>query len=334
MLWSGLGPDNDFKTMHEAPVLWEIARAVGYHTAYVTSQNLRYDDFSAFVKNAGIEVTVTAAELGGAPDPHVGAPDENATARMLEYIRNAPPDGPYFAVLHLSNTHWPYRVDPAMQPFEPHDDAAFGEVTKLHNHYRNSVLFQERTVSQFLEAMRALPSWDDTAVVFLSDHGEEFREHGGLYHLTTLYDEQVRIPGFLFAGPHVVTDEQKDALARWAFRRTFSQDVHATLLDLLGVFDQHGTFPLASRVLGRSLLRPPEALDPIVLMSTASGVWEPDDAKYGAISGDILAVRSAAPGWLCYDARIDPAERWLQPPARCAPLVDAASRAFAGQWKD
>ena len=33
--------------------------------------------------------------------------------------------------------------------------------------------------------------------MFLSDHGEEFREHGGLYHLTTVFDEQVRVPGWI-----------------------------------------------------------------------------------------------------------------------------------------
>ena len=36
-----------------------------------------------------------------------------------------PAGTPYFAVLHLSNTHWPYRVDPALQPFEPHDASPY-----------------------------------------------------------------------------------------------------------------------------------------------------------------------------------------------------------------
>ena len=63
---------------------------------------------------------------------------------------------------------------------------------------------QERTVSAFLRELRAMPGWDDTVVVFVSDHGEEFREHGGMYHLTTLFDEQVRIPGWLVAGPRAL----------------------------------------------------------------------------------------------------------------------------------
>lgn len=332
MLWTGLGPDADFKTMLEAPVLWEVARGVGYRTAYISAQNLRYEDFAAFFQRAGIDVIASAAELGGAGDPHLGAPDENATARLLAFVRSVQgesPATPYFATLHLSNTHWPYRVDPDLQPFEPHDPSPWSDAVKLHNHYRNSVLLQERTVSSMLRELRALPGWDDTVVVFVSDHGEEFREHGGMYHLTTLFDEQVRIPGWLIAGPRAVDGSQREALAAWADRRTFTRDVNATMLDLLGVLDARPGFPFADRLLGRSLLRPPSGSEPAVPMSTASGVWEPDIAKYGIMSGDLLVVRPATPRWECYDAKRDPGEHTRALGLGCMVLIAIGNQTFA-----
>ena len=36
--------------------------------------------------------------------------------------------------------------------------------------------------------------YDDTLIVITADHGEEFQEHGGWWHGTTLYDEQIRVP--------------------------------------------------------------------------------------------------------------------------------------------
>jgi arylsulfatase A-like enzyme len=331
MLWTGLGPDADLRTMLRAPVLWEVAKTLGYRTAYIGSQNLRYEDFAAFLERAGIDVLQSAADLGGAGDPHLGAPDENATARLLEFVRG---DGgethaPYFATLHLSNTHWPYRVDPALQPFEPHDASVFGPRIKLYNHYRNSVLLQERTVSAMLAALRALPSWEDTVVLFLSDHGEEFREHGGNYHLTTLFEEQVRVPGWIIAGPKALDAPERASLAAWADRRTFTRDVYATVLDLFGVFDVRAHFPFADRILGRSLVRLPAADEPLVPMSTGSGVWEPDIMRYGIMAGDILVVRSS-PGspWECYDARRDPQEHTQANDARCAVLATAGAKAF------
>ena len=205
LLWTGLSPDADIATMNQAPLLWEVARAVGYRTAYIGSQNLRYDDFGAFLKRAGLDIELSAADLGDAADAHIGAPDENATARMLAYVRDVPVDAPYFAVLHLSNTHWPYRIDQALQPNAPHEDTSFGDTTKLHNHYRNSLLQQERTIAAFLRDLRALPGSDDTGVAFHADHGEEFREPGGLYHLPTAFDEELRVPGWILAGPRLST---------------------------------------------------------------------------------------------------------------------------------
>jgi glucan phosphoethanolaminetransferase (alkaline phosphatase superfamily) len=330
MLWTGLGPDADFATMHHAPVLWEVAHALGYRTAYIGAQNLRYDDFGAFLERASIDVQASAVDLGYAADAHIGAPDENATARLLSFVENeVPADQPYFAVLHLSNTHWPYRVDPALQPFEPHDASPMGNIDAMHNHYRNSVLMQERTVANLVGALRATPRWDDTVVIFLSDHGEQFREHGGLYHLSSLFEEQVRIPGWILAGDHALTASQRVALPAWEGRRTYSQDVHATVLDLLGVLDQRGRFPFADRLTGRSLVRTPSPEEPRVLLSTASGVWEPDDAKYGVMQGDLLAVKSASGAWWCFDIRADPGEhnpRGALP--GCAPLIDLGTRRF------
>jgi len=331
MLWTGLGPDADFAAMHHAPVLWEVAHALGYRTAYIGAQNLRYDDFGAFLERASIDVQASAIDLGYAADPHIGAPDENATLRLLSFVKNEVPKGlPYFAVLHLSNTHWPYRVDPALQPFAPHDASPMGDVEHLHNHYRNSVLMQERTVAELVRALKAAPGWDDTVVLFLSDHGEQFREHGGLYHLSSVFDEQVRIPGWMAAGDHALTPSQRAALPAWAGRRTYSQDVNATVLDVLGVFDQRAGFPFAERLIGRSLVRPPSREEPPMLLSTASGVWEPDDAKYGVMQGDLLAVKSAGGAWWCFNIKADPGEhdpRGSLP--GCAPLIDLGTRRFS-----
>ena len=330
VLWTGMPPSVDFQTAHRAPVLWEIAKAVGYRTGYLTSQNLRYDDFGAFVKRAGIDVQTSAMELGDTRDPHVGAPDEGATAAALAFARDTPAGTPYFAVLHLSNTHWPYRVDAELQPWAPHSEDPFGSVQLLHNHYRNSVRLQERTVSEMLRALKALPSWDDTVVLFLSDHGEQFREHGGLYHINSLFDEEVRVPGWLAAGPRALDEAQRAAVRAIGERRTYSQDVQATVVDLLGVFDARGSIPLSALATGRSLLRPLGPNEPSVILSTASGVWEPNDPKFGVMRGEQLLVGTQSTSWRCYPIALDPRELGARPKEVCGDMVDAARRAFPG----
>ncbi len=330
LLWTGLPPTVDYRTAHSAPVLWEVAKAEGYATSYVTSQNLRYDDFGAFMKRAGIDEVVSAMTLGDTKDAQIGAPDERATASMLDVLRRTPADKPYFGVLHFSNTHAPYRTAEDLQPFSPHSTDALGSVEAFHNQYRNSVLLQERTLAAFLAELRALPRWDDTIVMFVSDHGEQFREHGALYHIHTLYEEEVRIPGWVLAGKDALTSDQRRALATFAQRRTYSQDLNATLVDLLGAFDERARFPYAAEVTGRSLLRPATRVEPTVTLTTATGVWEPDVFVYGVMRGDRLLVGTPAQTWFCLDIPTDPREISPHAASHCGDMRDIAKKAFPG----
>ena len=325
VVWTGLSPDVDFATAHRAPVLWEIAKAAGYKTAYFTSQNLRYDDLAAFVQNAGIDAHASAVDFGDTRDPHVGAPDERATARAIEWARGV--DAPYFLVVHLSNTHWPYRVAPDLQPNAPHSEDPFGPIESLRNHYQNSVLMQERTVAELLRALRATPRWDDTAVLFMSDHGEQFREHGGLYHLNNVFDEELRVPGFVVAGERAIGAAQRAALATYLGRRTYSQDVSATILDLLGVFERRASLPHAELATGRSLLRPRDG-EPTVLVSTTSGVWDDADPEWGVMRGELLLVGAETHPWWCYDMIRDPAQRAPYAGSDCGGLLAIAKQRY------
>ncbi len=328
VLWTGLPVNADAKTVHRAPIVWEVAHALGYRTAYVTSQNFLFENFGAFVKRAGIDHVRSATDLGGLGQEQLGAPDERATADALEFLRGATADERSFVIVHLSNTHAPYRVDPELEPYTPHASDPLGDTTALRNHYQNSVLLQERTVAAFLGEVKKLPAWDDTVVVFLSDHGEEFRERGGLYHLHSLFDEEVRIPGFVAGGARALRDDERRALATFAGHRTYTHDVHATILDLLGVGAARAKLPFANPIARSLVALPGWTQDPFVPMSTTSAVWEPDDVRFGAMRGEHLLVSAPGQSWACYDIAADPHEDNALPPVRCGQLAFADARAL------
>jgi hypothetical protein len=328
MLWSGLAPNVDFKSAHTAPLLWEVARATGYNTAYITSQNPDYEDFGAYVRHAGIDTLVMATDLGDMAQEQIGAPDERVTARTLEFLRQNR-TAPYFAVVQFSNTHAPYRTDPSFLPYQPESENPMRGVDLFHNHYLNSIRFQERTLAAFLTEVKKLPTWDNTVVVFLSDHGEEFRDHGGLYHNHALYEEQLRIPGWLVAGKNALSNEDVAGLAGYRKRRTYAQDVHATIVDLFGVQAAVPTFPLANLVGGRSLIEPPPADEYVALLSTSTSVWQPDDARFGVRIGDQVVVGGGPTQFQCFNTKDDPEERTpIVPISRCASLTDLVNQKF------
>jgi arylsulfatase A-like enzyme len=76
------------------------------------------------------------------------------------------------------------------------------EVLKLEMLYDGEVAYVDEHFGTIMEALEAEGLADDTIVVVLSDHGEEFFDHGGFEHGHTLYPELidmallVRLPGY------------------------------------------------------------------------------------------------------------------------------------------
>ena len=80
--------------------------------------------------------------------------------------------------------------------------AATGDVASLRAHllerYDANVRYVDDQLARLLEALS-----EHDRVIVLSDHGEEFFEHGGFEHGHALWDELVRVP-LLMSGPGVV----------------------------------------------------------------------------------------------------------------------------------
>jgi hypothetical protein len=319
ILWTGLGPEADVRTAHTTPFLWEVARAAGYRTIYVTSQDMRSIDMGPYLRNGGMDVKVVGEDLGSRVESmQMGALDEHATAKMVEIARAE--TQPYFAVLQLANTHYPYRVDESLAPHRPHGFTT-GDVPSLRNHYLDAVLLQERTIAEFYRAMKALPSWDDTLTIFLSDHGEQFREHGALFHLNSLFETEVHVPGWVAGGARSLSAEERANLERHLDRRVYTQDVHATILDALGVLEARPSLAHGDLMAGRSLLRPRDPVEPLMAMSTVSGVWVWDGPSYGVMAGETKAIRDETGRWQCWNLASDPLEEHPAPAEQCPELV-------------
>ncbi len=122
---------------------------------------------------------------------------------------------------------WVHYFDPH-EPYVAHgvpDDAP------ARARYDSEVAYTDREIARLLDGVAAgmRDGVRPTLVVLTADHGEEFGEHGGAYHGTSLYEEQIHVPLALFTigaaplGPRAV--EAPVELV----------DVMPTVLELLGV---------------------------------------------------------------------------------------------------
>ncbi len=166
---------------------------------------------------------------------------------------------PFFLYVHYIDPHSPYRAPAGFDRFfDPDYDgdvdgdlSPWADVTRfredpralehLASLYDDEIRYVDSRFGRLIGTLRRLGRLDDTVVVFLSDHGEAFMEHGHLFHSQSVYAELIDIP-LLVRYP--------GALPPGEDRRPVSHvDLLPTLLGLLDV-DNGPAVPA-----GRDLLR-------------------------------------------------------------------------------
>ena len=151
-----------------------------------------------------------------------------------------------FYTLLLDSTHAPYTWPPDFKArFSPYAASllARGRVANLRNRYKNALAFDDALFGELIDGLKARGLYRDAVIAVVSDHGQEFMEHRGLFHGVTLYNEVVRVPIFL----------KLPGLAPGVRPGIISQiDVMPTLLDYLGLY--RGAESLMD---GRSVLKSP-----------------------------------------------------------------------------
>jgi glucan phosphoethanolaminetransferase (alkaline phosphatase superfamily) len=311
VLWSGLSPTSSRRALHEAPLLWEYAHAAGYDTAYWTSQNLFFANAGTWLEGLPLSHLVSATDLDPNPTYELGADD----AKLADVVLRDLPAmvgaaSPFVGVVHLSNTHFPYLIDPADAPFQPESRAfGAGDAAAVHNRYLDAIHRQDAVVARLVRELRAMPGGDRVTIVFVSDHGEQIRERGAVGHTWGVYDEELRVPFWIDAPPGTLEPAQEARLRAEASAPETELDVLPTLLDLMGIWGSPEIEPLRRSMAGRSLLREAPSPPPVVL-TNCSSIFECAFKNWGAMAGSrkLLATENDL-AWRCFDLASDPGER-------------------------
>jgi glucan phosphoethanolaminetransferase (alkaline phosphatase superfamily) len=328
VLWTGIGPHESREVLHTWPSLFEYARAAGWHSAFWTSQNLLFGNSRLWVEGLPVQSHFSATDLDPESDLDLGAPEQLLAERAVAELPKL--REPFLAVVQLSNGHAPYLVDPALpQPFQPASTSKAPEDTaQLLNHYRNALHQQDLHLARLLRAVRSTPQGRRTVVLYTSDHGEAFREHSQSGHTFSVFDEEIKVPAWIDAPPGTLTELERRHLLLKRDAFTFHPDLTATVLDLMGVWDDPGIGGFRERFVGTSLLRP-EPNRRAVPLTNCAGVWSCAYENWGYMrEGKKLLARAWDPEWQCFDLRTDPAERRDLGPAGCGDLRQRAEETF------
>jgi hypothetical protein len=331
VLWSGLQPVASREDLHSYPLLFEYARSGGLDTAYWTSHHMMFANSRLFVQDLPTSRQCGATELDPLADIDLGADDRLLSARVQVELPSL--KEPFFAVAHFGNTHVPYLVDPADAPFQPsRESKAPGDNEAYRNTYRNAAHRQDKAMAELIRFVRSAPFGDRTILVFTSDHGEAFREHGQLGHTGSVLDEEIHVPAWIDAPAGTLTAAEEAALSAARDEPAFHTDVTPTILDLMGLWEHPAFAAYRAAMPGHSLVRPAPAPGSSALtLSNCSGIWGCAFKNWGMMRGPLkLEAREWDKTWHCYDVKADPKEERDLGPAACGDLPALAGAIYGG----
>ncbi len=191
--------------------LAEILKTAGYHTSMSvsmsgmnagTGMDQGFDEIDNWIAKAKNYEEYTAISSKNVSD---------AGLKILDKVGKEP----FFLWLHYYDPHEKYMN---------HDQFAFGP-QGVYN-YDEEIAFADFHIGRILDRIEKLGLLNNTIIIFHSDHGEEFDDHGGSMHSATLYEEVLWVPLIIYAPgitPHRIAQP------------VMLSDIAPTLLNMLGL---------------------------------------------------------------------------------------------------
>lgn len=127
-------------------------------------------------------------------------PADRVSATALDWLDSGtvPSGTPFYLYLHYMETHDPFMdhsqpgVGYARARMEHPDPDRWLE--PMRKAYLSEIEYLDKHLGLLFEGLKARGLYDNTVIVFVSDHGEEFYDHKGWWHGQTLYEELLRVP--------------------------------------------------------------------------------------------------------------------------------------------
>jgi len=168
--------------------------------------------------------------------------DEGLLVGLAERLKAA--QGPQVLVLHMLGNHGPSyfrRYPPQFAKFQPacqKDDLRQCSRDEIVNAYDNAILYTDEVLARLVETLRAANA--DTAMLFVSDHGESLGEnnlflHGIPYAIAPKEQTQVPMVMWLSDGFREAAAIDLDCLKQRASRPAAHDHLFHTILGLMDV---------------------------------------------------------------------------------------------------
>jgi hypothetical protein len=310
MTCSDFPPPNAKNIMEVNPridcgALPEVLSKNGVHAGLFHGGDFGFYDKLQLLGMRGFEIQKDARAIvqPGIWEYDWGVDDRATVDAVLSWIDTLPKDERFFAVIIPITAHYPYAIPPDVPPAFP------GAAAK--DRFYSAVHFLDQAFGRLNDGLAQRGLTDDTAVLYMADHGETVAERPRAQAGRRLaYEPSLHIP-FVILAPKLFPSWQKNE------RVGSHVDLLPTVLDLLGL-------PADERNHGQSLVS--AAYEPRRVFIGAS-----NGPRYvGFVDGRQKFVVNRNSGLMeLYDLKVDPFEQDNLAPAQPDKAQRLADEALA-----
>lgn len=158
-------------------------------------------------------------------------------------------DSPFFLWLHYLEPHAPYDPhteyldeflpgyheplysftnDMLLKKRNARELLSRNELTYIQACYESEIRYVDASIGRVLDILERLQIKDNTLLIILADHGEEFQEHGSLGHDHSLYNELLQVPIILCASGVIPENTEMSSIVQ-------TIDIFPSIVDILGI---------------------------------------------------------------------------------------------------
>ncbi|WP_169736068.1 LTA synthase family protein [Crocinitomix catalasitica] len=178
---AGISISTESARARKLPSINKSLKSKGYNSFYAFGGSLSYGNIGGYLRDIEFDQLIDENDLDIEPKGKLGIHDEAMFAYFYDEIEKA--KAPYFYGLFTQSTHAPY--DMVADPVEGYESDG----------YVTSMRYADDHLNKFVEKIRALPDFENTIVVFISDHGRT-----NLMNADTYDEDYFHIPLLIWGG--------------------------------------------------------------------------------------------------------------------------------------
>ena len=227
---------------------------LGYQIDSISSANTKWPEFRE---------TCYVNVQKSIKDDFKGKPwekDRQSSNYLLEKIEKCTQENPHFSFIFLDAPHG-YSSPKAFNPFKASEEninyltvsKEGKDIKAVYAQYQNAVAYNDKLFGEMIEKLKAKGLYDESLIIYTSDHGQEFYEYGSFGHNSSFSRAQTVTP-MIIKLPNSLKNKI-ELPAQFPDILTSHIDIVPTLLTLLGISNKSSDYSNGKNIFDKTFNR-------------------------------------------------------------------------------